>query len=222
MSRISTGAWRPAEALPSEMALARELNVSQGTVRKAIDSLVAEKLVERRQGKGTYVAKHTRESAQFRFFKLNHNESGERALPTCRQSSIKRRKATIAECKGLDLPKSSDVYEVVRTRFVGDRPVLREKIVVSYSKFTNLDRYQPLPNTLYTLYQENFNISINSADEKLKATIAGAETARELKIKPNDPVLRVERLGRNVTGEPVELRHTDFLTDDLYYALQLT
>ena len=52
VSRISTGAWRPAEALPSEMALARELNVSQGTVRKAIDSLVAEKLIERRQGKG--------------------------------------------------------------------------------------------------------------------------------------------------------------------------
>ena len=40
------------------MALARELNVRQETVRKAIDSLTADKLVERRQGKGTFVTKH--------------------------------------------------------------------------------------------------------------------------------------------------------------------
>ena len=66
--RIAEGAWRPAEALPSEQALAAELNVSQGTVRKALDALVAENLVYRRQGKGTYVAEHTQEHALFRFF----------------------------------------------------------------------------------------------------------------------------------------------------------
>ncbi|MEL7030333.1 MAG: GntR family transcriptional regulator, partial [Pseudomonadota bacterium] len=36
LARISSGAWRPAEALPSEQALAAELGVSQGTVRKAL------------------------------------------------------------------------------------------------------------------------------------------------------------------------------------------
>ncbi len=221
VSRISTGAWRPAEALPSEIALARELNVSQGTVRKAIDALVADKLIERRQGKGTYVAKHTRESAQFRFFKLSH-DNGERVFPTCKQSTIKRRAGTASECKKLDLPKSSDVYEILRTRFVGNMPVLREKIIVPFSKFANLDSHQPLPNTLYTLYQEHFNISINSTDEKLKAALAGVEIARELKIKPNDPVLNVERLGRDVTGATVELRQSIFLTNGLHYALQLT
>ena len=37
-------------------------------MRKALDGLVAEKLVERRQGKGTYVVEHTQERALFRFF----------------------------------------------------------------------------------------------------------------------------------------------------------
>ncbi|MFO0452679.1 MAG: GntR family transcriptional regulator [Pseudomonadota bacterium] len=48
--QIAEGAWRPGEALPSEQALAARLGVSQGTVRKALDTLAVEKLIERRQG----------------------------------------------------------------------------------------------------------------------------------------------------------------------------
>ena len=68
LARIANGIWRPADALPSEHALADELGVSQGTVRKALDSLAADRFVERRQGKGTYVSMYTQESANFRFF----------------------------------------------------------------------------------------------------------------------------------------------------------
>ena len=74
LAKIASGAWRPAQALPSEQALAGELGVSQGTVRKALDALAAESVVERRQGKGTFVAQHTIESAQFRFFRLCHDD----------------------------------------------------------------------------------------------------------------------------------------------------
>ena len=54
---------RPGEAIPSELELAARYGVSQGTVRKAIDALAADNLVVRRQGKGTFVATHTEESA---------------------------------------------------------------------------------------------------------------------------------------------------------------
>ena len=49
LRRIADGTWAPGDALPNEHALALELGVSQGTVRKALDSLAAENLVERRQ-----------------------------------------------------------------------------------------------------------------------------------------------------------------------------
>ena len=52
--------WRPGEAIPSEIDLARRYRVSQGTVRKAIDALAADNLVVRRQGKGTFVSKPKR------------------------------------------------------------------------------------------------------------------------------------------------------------------
>ena len=56
MRRLVDGVWLPGMLLPSEMELARQLNVSQGTVRKALDSMTADNLVLRRQGRGTYVA----------------------------------------------------------------------------------------------------------------------------------------------------------------------
>ena len=49
--RIRSGALRPGTALPNEFALARELGVSQGTVRKALDALAAEKLLVRSPGR---------------------------------------------------------------------------------------------------------------------------------------------------------------------------
>ena len=54
VKRLVDGVWAPGQALPSETELAAELRVSQGTVRKALDSMAAEKLVVRRQGRGPF------------------------------------------------------------------------------------------------------------------------------------------------------------------------
>jgi GntR family transcriptional regulator len=60
-------AGSPTGFVPSERALANELDVSQGTVRKALDQIVDEKLLAMRQGKGTFVAEHAAEYSYFVF-----------------------------------------------------------------------------------------------------------------------------------------------------------
>src|SRR5690606_23364482 len=64
---LDRGEWKPGEAIPSEHELAARFQVSQGTVRKAIDELAAENLLLRRQGKGTFVATHHEAKVRFRF-----------------------------------------------------------------------------------------------------------------------------------------------------------
>ena len=54
LQRLESGEWRPGEAIPSESELATRFNVSQGTVRKAIDEMAAENLLIRRQGQGHF------------------------------------------------------------------------------------------------------------------------------------------------------------------------
>src|SRR3954453_6573811 len=67
---LVSGEWKPGEAIPSEMELAARYQVSQGTVRKAIDELAGENIGVRRQGKGTYVASHAEPSYQYRFLRV--------------------------------------------------------------------------------------------------------------------------------------------------------
>src|SRR5215216_1631155 len=56
---LAAGEWKPGEAIPSESKLAERFNVSIGTIRKAIDELVADRILLRQQGRGTFVATHT-------------------------------------------------------------------------------------------------------------------------------------------------------------------
>ena len=56
LESLRRGEWMPGTAIPSETELAVRFQVSQGTVRKAIDELASENLLVRRQGKGTFVA----------------------------------------------------------------------------------------------------------------------------------------------------------------------
>ncbi|MCX7221347.1 MAG: GntR family transcriptional regulator, partial [Burkholderiales bacterium] len=71
---LDAGEWKPGESIPSEIELASRFQVSQGTVRKAVDELAAEHLLTRRQGKGTFVSTHQEPRVRFRFLRLALNE----------------------------------------------------------------------------------------------------------------------------------------------------
>ena len=222
--RISTGAWRPAEALPSEQALAAELGVSQGTVRKAIDSLVADSLIERRQGKGTYVAQHTKESAQFRFFKLT-DDDGRRILPGCLSSMITRENAGPEEMAALNLDADEQIFTITRIRNAGghteNSSIFLETISLPAALFPDLETHQPLPNTLYTFYQSVYGISIVGANEKLKAVSATKQNASALNVAESSPLLSVVRIAHDVAERAVEMRRSLYPTPDSYYAVEL-
>src|SRR5690554_7099306 len=74
LQSLDRGEWKPGESIPSEVELAARFQVSQGTVRKAIDELAAEDLLLRRQGKGTFVATHHEAKVRFRFLRLTSDD----------------------------------------------------------------------------------------------------------------------------------------------------
>ena len=80
IARLTSGEWKPGTMLPGDAALAAEMAVSHGTMRKAVDSLAADGVLRRHQGKGTFVTEQTPELANYHFFRLVDG-SGERVLP---------------------------------------------------------------------------------------------------------------------------------------------
>lgn len=220
LARIASGVWRPAEALPSEQTLASELGVSHGTVRKALDSLAADNLVERRQGKGTYVVEHTQESAHFRFFKIAY-PTGERAMPGLRKASISERAAKPAERQRLNLADGARVFQIRRDRTIDGAVAVREMIIVSAELFAGLEKRHPLPNTLYTLYQSAYGVSIVSASEQIEAIPAPRDDAEALGLDAGAPILEVNRTAYDITGRAIELRQSRFATGKLVYSVEL-
>jgi GntR family transcriptional regulator len=220
--RIAEGSWQPAEALPSEHALAAELKVSQGTVRKALDALAAESLVQRQQGKGTYVAEHTQEHALFRFFRLaKPNADGDHIIPESTEARCKRRKATAAEVDKLHLSKGARVVEIKRARLIDGVPTVSERIIVPLKLFPELDHQETLPNTLYSLYQSVYGINITVAKEELRAVLSNKSDEKELGIEPGMPILRVDRVAVDIGGQRAEWRISRCDTRNIVYAIDL-
>ena len=89
---LREGKWRHGQAIPSEPLLAQRFGVSIGTLRKAVDELVAENILEREQGRGTFVRSHTRDYMLNVFFQLVDAE-GRKELPQIELLSFARWRA---------------------------------------------------------------------------------------------------------------------------------
>lgn len=214
VKRISDGIWLAGQALPSETDIAADLGVSQGTVRKALDEMAADNLVVRRQGRGTYVAKHDDARILFQFFKLVP-DTGERRFPESRMVGAK--KTTHPEAaQVLVLKPRAAVLQLDRIRSIGGEPCIRERIHLPAALFPGLEKRE-LPNNLYELYAAEFGVTIGRASEKLKAVAAGDSESTALDLAPGSPLLRIDRLAYALDGRLVEWRISLCRTETLHY-----
>ena len=205
IARIATGHWGPGQALPSEFQLADELGVSQGTVRKALDDLVAENLLSRRQGLGTFVPELTERRALFLYFNLVRGD-GSRELPQSRLLSCRQQPATAEERAQLRLGTRARVVRFSRLRYLHGEPTIIDRIALPQPLFPDLGKGRLPPNHLYRFYQTQYGITIGKARELSSAVAATAKEAAQLEVKPGTPLLQVDRIAYGVDGRPVEWR----------------
>ena len=221
MHRIASGAWRPGSPLPSEPRLAAELNVSLGTVRKALDELVSGRLVVRQQGRGTFVAEQTPDTALFHFFRVV-DTAGERVIPNHRELHRDCGPATEQEAARLSLTTASEVLRLRRLRSANGRTALLERICIATDLVPGLaDHEGPLPNTLYDLYQQRFGLTIRRAGETLRAEAADRESATLLGLDVGAPVLAIDRVAYGFEDRPVEWRVSLLDTRHFAYANEI-
>jgi len=220
VKQIADSAWKANEALPSEQALAAKLGVSQGTVRKALDVMANEKLIERRQGKGTYVSEHTQERSLFRFFRMARPE-GERVVPSGGEEQLKRRRATAREAAKLGLERGAEVVQIQRTRLIEGEPAIYETIVIPAAMFPDIERHRPVPNALYWLYQTEYGIHIVQTLEEVRADLARKDDIRHLPLELGAPVLHIDRVAIGLDGDRVEWRSSRCDTSNLVYAVTI-
>ncbi|MEM8812276.1 MAG: GntR family transcriptional regulator [Pseudomonadota bacterium] len=221
ISQIEDGTLKPGAALPNEFQLADQMGVSQGTVRKALIDLEKLGVIERRQGRGTFVKTETPERSMFHFFRLSTGD-GARIVPKTHHVQLSTRTASPAERAAFEEVTLDRVFEISRQRRYEDRPLADEIIVLRGDFFSGLETPQDLPNALYPFYQEAFHISILRAEERISAVPASESEAQALAVAVGAPLLKVDRRARDIRDRPVELRRSLFVTGDLTYDVDLS
>lgn len=215
---LDRGEWKPGEAIPSELELAARFQVSQGTVRKAVDELAAENMLLRRQGKGTFVATHHEARVRYRFLRLAPDE-GEPAPAGSRILECRRARAPQDVARNLDLRAGDGVVQVRRLLDFAGVPTVLDEIWLPGSQFRGLtfERLARNEGPLYAFLETNFGVSMIRADEKLKAVVAEREAARILEVEVGTPLLQVDRVSFTYGGRPVEFRRGLYRTDRHHY-----
>ena len=215
--------WKPGEMIPSELELAARFQVSQGTVRKAVDELSSENLLVRRQGKGTFVATHHEAHAQFRFLRVVPD--GHDPVPAVsRYLECKRIRASTEMAQQLATKHGDPLVYLRRVLSFDDAPIVLDEIWLPGNVFRklNAERLAQYSGPLYGLFETEFGTRMIRAEERIRAVAATADAARLLKVTPGAPLLLVERVSFTYGERPVEVRRGLSVTEHYHYRNTLT
>ena len=219
--QINRGELVPGDLIPSEPRLSKELNVSQGTVKKAIDNLAWQGLLFRHQGKGTFVSRVDFNNSLFRFFSYG-DEKGE---------DVRIRKATTDRQLGsapveiyhrLGIEKGIELLYIER---IGYKQTLATFIEYSWwiaALVPGLEKEEThIPDLFYALIVDHYGIPIVRAEETLTAEGCDEKTADKLSIEPRSPVVVLKRSTYTVNEKIVEVRTTKGRAEQFSYKREI-
>jgi len=218
LAALAAQEWKGGEAIPSERRLAERFGVSIGTLRKAIDELVADNLLVRHQGLGTFVAQHRRDRHFFRFFRIVRQD-GEKTYPTVSLVSFRKAKATREIAAMLGIEVGARVFAFVNRLALHGETVMIDNIAVPEARFPGLteNALRNRPSTLYNFYQDTFQINVVGTEERLRVATADEIESELLEVPLGAPLLEVRRVAYSYHQTPVEVRISHVNTERYEY-----
>lgn len=210
------------DMLPTEPEIEEMYQVSRMTVRKAIEELVAEGLVTKQQGRGTFVQspgivqEAGRITSWTEEMKLKGKETKTIGLQILEIQPSNKLAAD------LSLKKTEKVICIKRIRVVDGEPIA---IMVNYLRSSLLPGFLETGLRSESLYEElenRYNIVIEKATERIRAREATELEAISLSIPPYSAVLHVTRLSYLSDGTPFEVVEMITRADRYQYHIELT
>jgi GntR family transcriptional regulator len=205
---ISDGGIDPGNALPSERDLSEMTGMSRVTIRKAIEQLIDEGLLFRKQGSGTFVAPRI-EAPGSTLSGFSDDALRRGQNPGVYWMFKNYATPTEEEAIMLETAQTTKVARLGRVRLMGGEPLAIEHAVVPARFLPALDL---LGDSLYAaLDVRGFRPA--TGQQRIRASLATPTEAGILSIKENSEILRIERLTRLADGTPVEFTRSAYRGD---------
>lgn len=223
--KITSGVFQGGEQLPTEVELIEQYKVSRITVRQALSTLAEEGLIERKQGRGTYVAE--RKSQKRKFSGTIHltgslDELIEMGMDTTvKVLEMNLVSADIHEAELLQIEIGEPIYRLKRLRTHESKPY---SLIVNYlpeevgSKLTMAELSS---GALLHTMEEKLGFYLEQAEQEIRAELADPYVAGLLDIRVGSALLSIERTVYTDKGRPVEYVHTLYRSDIYGYSVKL-
>jgi GntR family transcriptional regulator len=202
---IDAGEYPPGARIPSETALAERYGVTRMTVRQAVDGLITDGLVTRRQGSGTYVLRPLqaqRALNRLTGFTEDMHAQGHRATSVELERGEREPSPFVQE--QLELQAGAHVILLERLRTVEHDPVAVHRVWLPLWLAPELARRSIDGASLYQTLEQDLGVRLGSARQRITAVAATKRQAELLRVSRGSPLLFTERVTRDVNNRPVE------------------
>lgn len=201
---IARGVHPEGSLLPGEQKLAAMLDVSRVTIRRAMDALATDGLVERRSGAGTRVCptgKKPAMAADFTTLIPQVVQMGQDT--TARLLSFRYGTAPASIARSMDLPQDARMQVAVRLRLVEGQPFSHLTTYVPEEIAQNYTEAELATTPLYSLLERS-GVKVETAHQSVSATLASPDVADVLGLSIGAPLLSLDRVVRDADGRGVE------------------
>ncbi len=223
--KILSGAFAPGDRLPTENDLIRQYGVSRITVRQALTALAGEGLIERKQGRGTFV---TERKTKRRTFEGQFHLTGslDEVIALGAEAPVKviemnRVKADSHEAELFGLQPGEPVYRIKRLRLRDSKPY---GLILNYlpaEMGARLTREELSVGSMLQMIEAKFGVRLKEAKQMITAALADPYVAGLLDVRVGSPLLSIERTVYTDEGRPVEFAHALYRPDFYSHLIHL-
>jgi len=213
---IQNGLWSPGHALPSERYLSEALDVSRITIRKTLELLLEDGLIERQHGAGTFVKQRIEQPISV-LTGFSDEMKARGIHPETRVLESFIRTATAEEALTLSLKPGQQVAFLKRLRLAEGKPVAVEYSVLPRHIVPNP---QVITGSLYSYLKLQKQMPVRAL-QHLRANIVSSAERDLLQASDDTAVLYITRVGYLADGTPVEFTHSYYRGDSYDFIAEL-
>lgn len=199
---------KPGDRLPSETELCREYDISRITVRQALDALVNEGAIERRQGSGTFVAEPKRAEAVVYFGSFTEEVAADGHRGSTRLVGAEIANAASHVASRLRMQTNQPVWKILRVRLSDKKPVCYQVSYVPQTLLPRVTKSELRSGSLYDRLERTLGEPLSDAEENIEAALADPFRAALLDVRVGAPLLVLERVVFSKSARVVEFNRS--------------
>ncbi|MGM0602731.1 MAG: GntR family transcriptional regulator [Bacillota bacterium] len=216
---IVDGKLKTGDRLPAERKLAEYQNVSRMTVKKAVDELVNNGYLIRKQGSGTFVAELNKEY-QISPIASFSEEMKKKDLNFKTELLKFEITNNINAAEKLNINTEDQIYYLQRLRIIDEIPFLLENTYLPAKDFPSLEREDLQQNSLFRIMKEKYGCILSRAEAEVEPVIIDKDTAEKMRLEKQELGLYLEQFTYSSENKILEYTSAHYRSDSYKFKLK--